>query len=55
LRKEESLLEEIFLFTYYLPGIPYGDLLGMTSKERVWFLKRLAKEIKERPRMSSLF
>jgi len=55
LRKEEDLLEEAFVFMYYLPGITFQDLLGMTSRERLWLLKRLAKELKSRPRMSRFF
>jgi hypothetical protein len=47
LRTEEALNEEVFALTYCMNGVTYTDVVEkMSSRERVWFLKRLNEQIK---------
>lgn len=39
--------EEIFALTYCMEGMTYGDILGMPTVERVWYLNRLHKQLKK--------
>jgi len=50
-RNEEELREEMFCLNYFVPGMSYGDVLGMSSLDRTWYYDRLCKQKKEEAEM----
>jgi hypothetical protein len=44
---KNSMLEELFILTYYGKNISLEDAKKMTVVERKWFIKRLTEEIEK--------
>ena len=42
---KETILEEIFLITYYGKGITRQDAMGMPVYERKWHIRRIKEEL----------
>jgi len=40
------LRQEVFALTYCMKGMTYGDVEGMLSVDRVWYLERLNEQLK---------
>ena len=41
------LRQEVFALTYCMKGMTYGDVEGMLSVDRVWYLNRLNEQLKQ--------
>ena len=39
--------EEVFALTYCMEGMTYGDVMAMPSRERIWYLRRLHRQLKK--------
>lgn len=42
-----ELREQVFALTYCMPGMTFGDIHGMNSSDREWYIERLHKQKKD--------
>lgn len=46
LKTTDDLREEMFALTYCMEGMVYGHVEKMLTKDRVWYLRRLYRQLK---------